>query len=81
MNKHDKKTLANEYCLCRNIPHRWVGGIDAQLIIGDKNGKAVIYSIYNLPYSEIIPTLDNMCEYDEFGRFVRVTDVTPSYLF
>ena len=71
--EHDQKSLANEYCLCRGIPHRWVGGILGQLIIGYKNnalvGCDVIYSIYNLPYSEIIPTIDKMCEYNEFGRF------------
>ena len=66
---HDKKTLANEYCLCRNIPHEWVGNF-GQLIIGTKGEwRNCIYSIYNIPYSEIISTIDSMCEYDEFGRF------------
>ena len=67
---HDKKALANEYCLCRQIPHRWVGGTTAQLIIGDKyTGKDIIYSIYNIPYAEIVSTIDRMCIYDSFGRF------------
>ena len=74
MNKHDKKTLANEYCLCREIPHTWIncGVADGQLTIGSKTiGKYdTIFSTYNIPYSEIIPTIDNMCEYNEFGRFV-----------
>ena len=70
--EHDQKTLANEYCLCRKIPHRWVGGNLGQLVIGTGIGRDVIYSIYNIPYSEIISTIDNMCDYDEFGHFVCV---------
>jgi len=69
---HDKKTLANEYCLCRQIPHEWVGN-NGQLIVGKAGEwRNVIYSIYNIPYAEIIPTIDGMCEYDEFGRFVGI---------
>ena len=74
MANHDKKSLANEYCLCRNIPHYWVdnGFVSGQLSIGSKViGKYdTIFSIYNIPYSEIIPTIDRMCEYNEFGKFI-----------
>ena len=67
---HDKKTLANEYCLCRDIPHRWDSGNLGQLIIGEQGKwRNLIYSIYNIPYSEIIPTIDSMCEYSESGFY------------
>lgn len=70
---HDKKSLANEYCLCRKIPHRWVGGITGQLVIGNSETKQdCIYSIYNIPYSEIISTIDSMVTYDDFGRFESI---------
>ena len=65
---HDKKTFANEYCLCRDIPHRW--GNNGQLIIGDNTvGKNVIFTIYNFPYTEIVQVIDSMCEYDNGGWF------------
>ena len=66
---HDKVTLAKEYCLCRRIPYRFIG---EQLIVGDKNGKDVIFSVYNFPYSEIISVIDRMVEYDEYGWYLRV---------
>ena len=70
MSYHNKRTLANEYLLCRKIPHRWIGNID-QLIIGDKTiGMDVIYCIHNIPYEEIIPVIDGMVVYDEFGSFI-----------
>lgn len=70
---HDKKSLANEYCLCRNIPHRWVGSGQEQLVLGTAETlKDCIYSIYNIPYSEIIPTIDSMVTYDDFGRFESI---------
>jgi len=73
MRSHDKKTFANEYCLCRGIPHRWVGGITAQLVIGTSvTGTDVIYSIYNIPYAEIVSTIDNMVEYNDFGQFIKL---------
>lgn len=67
---HGKKSLANEYCLCRGIPHRWKG--NEQLVIGNKEvGYDVIFSIYNIPYSEIVSTIDSMCVYNEqFDYFI-----------
>ena len=73
MTQHNKKTFANEYCLCRNIPHRWVGDSVCQLVIGNReSGEDCIYSIWNIPYSEIAYTIDSVVNYDEFGRFVSV---------
>ena len=70
MADHNKKTLANEYCLCRKIPHSW-NYRDEQLVIGRQDiGYDIIFSIYNIPYAEIATTIDSMCEYDEFGHFV-----------
>ena len=72
---HDKRSFANEYCLCRQIPHRWVGGTVDQLVIGNRQvGVGTIYSIHNLSYDEIVQTIDKMCEYSEFGRFIKVKD-------
>ena len=72
MTKHDKKTFANEYCLCREIPHQWYEPL-GQLILGGKlYGYETIYCIYNIAYSEIVSTIDQLCEYDEFGRFVAL---------
>ena len=73
MTMHDKQTLANEYCLCRDIPHKWESKIMGQLVIGTGKYKDVIYSIYNIPYEEIIPTIDKMCEYDELGKYIGLS--------
>lgn len=73
MRSHDKKTFANEYCLCRGIPHRWVSGSVGQLVIGTSvTGTDCIFSIYNIPYSEITSTIDNMVEYNDFGQFIKL---------
>ena len=70
---HDKVTLVREYCLCRKIPYRVLGGDLGQVVIGNKDvGTDVIYSIYNIPWAEIIQTIDGMVVYDDFGRFERM---------
>lgn len=69
MATHDKVTFVREYCLCRRIPYRFVGNF-GQLIIGNSNvGADCIYSVYNLPYSELVSTIDSMVQYDEYGWF------------
>jgi hypothetical protein len=65
-NKHDKISFTREYCLCRRIPYRIV---QEHLIIGGYN---VCFSLYNLPYKEIIDMIDKFVEYNEYGWFVRV---------
>ena len=70
MTEHNKETFTKEYLLCRRIPYRWRNG--GQLEIGEKGRKDVIFCIYNLPWAEIVPTIDRMVEYDEFGRYVRL---------
>lgn len=73
MRSHDKKTFANEYCICRGIPHRWGTDIVGQLIIGTNvTGTDCVYSIYNIPYSDIVKTIDDMCEYNDFGQFIKL---------
>ena len=69
MATHDKITLAREYCLCRKIPYKFHG---EQLVIGDKNGKDVIFSVYNFTYTELIAVIDRMVEYDDFGWYAGV---------
>lgn len=65
MNNHDKISFAREYCRCRRIPYRI---IRESLYIA---GRYVCYSLYNIPYREIVEMIDNSCEYDENGYFVR----------
>ena len=62
MKEHNKRTFAKEYCLCRRIPYKFKG---EQLILG-KDKKTVIYSIYNIPYSEIVSTIDKCVEDDGY---------------
>ncbi len=58
MAEHDKITFAKEYCLCRRIPYRFKG---EQLEIG-KEKRSVIFSVYNIPYTEIPKTINKCAE-------------------
>lgn len=54
--EHDKISFAKEYCLCRRIPYYFHG---EHLSIGDKQyGYRSIFSVFNLPYKELIETID-----------------------
>lgn len=60
---HDKKTFIKEYCLARRIPYKF---LSEQLYI---NGVFCCFSVYNLPWAELIYAIDTMVSYDEYGFF------------
>jgi hypothetical protein len=60
---HNKLTFTAEYCRARGIPYR----IKREaLFIGSKQ---VCFSLYNIPYKEIVPMIDNVCIYDPVSLF------------
>ena len=58
MKEHNKISFVREYCRCRRIPYR----IDRETLYIDKH--YFCFSVYNLTYSELIETIDKVCEYD-----------------
>lgn len=60
---HDKISFAREYCRCRRIPYRFK---KETLLI---DGIPVCYSIYNIPYGEIVQMIDRSVVYNEMGFY------------
>lgn len=63
MANHDKLTLAAEYCRCIRVSYRIKG---EALFIG---GKQVCFSLYNIPFIEIVPMIDRHCAENNVFRF------------
>ena len=63
MAEHNKLTFTAEYCRARRIPY----SIKREALFINK--KQICFSLYNLPYSEIITMIDNACEYDDVTTF------------
>lgn len=63
---HDKISFTREYCRCRRIPYRFNR---ESLVI---NGRMVCYSIYNIPYTEIVSMIDKEVVYNEMGFYERL---------
>ena len=60
---HDKISFTREYCRCRRVPYRF--NREALVI----NGFRVCYSIYNIPYTEIVHMIDDSVIYNEMGFY------------
>lgn len=65
MKDHNKITVVREYCLARRIPYK----INKEMLLINK--EFCCYSIYNLPWNELLSTIDKMVEYDNYGFFER----------
>lgn len=63
MTTHDKISFTREYCRCRRIPYRF----SREALVID--GFRVCYSIYNIPYTEIVPMIDKEVIYDNMGFY------------
>lgn len=63
MTTHDKISFAREYCRCRRIPYRF----NRETLYID--GFPVCFSIYNIPYTEIVQMVDKEVIYNEIGFY------------
>lgn len=63
---HDKISFTREYCRCRRIPYRFK---NETLYI---DGYAICYSIFNIPYAEIVQMIDKEVIYNEMGFYESV---------
>lgn len=63
MTTHDKISFTREYCRCRRIPYRF--NREALFI----DGFQICYSIYNIPYTEIVQMIDKHVIYNEMGFY------------
>lgn len=57
MKIHDQISFTREYCRCRRIPYRF---INESLII---DNCTICYSIFNIPYVEIVKMIDDSVNY------------------
>lgn len=65
--QHDKVSFIQEYCRCRGIPHQIKN--EALFIGKGIMKKQVCFSVYNLPYRELMDVVDSSCVYDEYGFY------------
>lgn len=66
MARHNKITFVREYCLARRIPYKIK---NESLYI---NGHFILYSVYNLPWLELMQIIDNAVVYDDYGYYKRM---------
>lgn len=60
---HDKISFTREYCRCRRIPYHF----DKESLYIDNH--YICYSIFNIPYTEIVPLVDKHVAYDSLGFY------------
>lgn len=60
---HDKISFVREYCRCRRIPYQ----IKREALYID--GLQVCFSVYNLPWLELVEMVDKAVYYDRFGFY------------
>lgn len=63
MTTHDKISFTREYCRCRRIPYKFKG--EALSI----DGFRVCFSIFNIPYTEIVTMIDKAVVYNDMGFY------------
>lgn len=73
MTEHSKITVVREYCLARHIPYAIKG---EGLYI---NGAMQAFSIYNVPWSELISTINKNVEFDAVTGYFK--SFNPQYAY
>ena len=73
MTKHNKETVIREYCLARQIPYAIKG--DGLYI----NGVCQMYNIYNIPWAELIQTINKNVQFDSITGYFK--SFSPSYAY
>lgn len=68
---HDKISFAREYCRCKRIPYRF----NKESLVID--GYTICFSIFNIPYTDIVKMIDDSVYYDECGFYESV--VIPKF--
>lgn len=72
MVEHNKITVVREYCLARHIPYSIKG--EALYI----NGYCQMFSVYNIPWAELIQTVNKNVVFNDAGYFLSFN---PSYAY